>query len=184
MLGPRQPDLEELVKGPPAERAFDPDGTPTKAAQGFARGKGVDVNALETREENGGKYVFAVVKQKGRPAHEVLAEALPGLVAGISFKKSMRWNSSGVAFSRPIRWFVSLLGETVIPFEYAGVLAGNLTRGLRPYDSPEIKVPSAGAYFEVIREAVAIGKRVKDGIYEKAMQTSFATLQALQPRAA
>jgi glycyl-tRNA synthetase len=152
-LGPRQPDLEELVKGPPAERAFDPDGNPTKAAEGFARGKGVDVNALETREENGGKYVFAVVKQKGRPAPEVLAEALPGLVAGISFKKSMRWNSSGVAFSRPIRWFVSLLGETLIPFAYAGVMAGKLTRGLRPYDSPEIKVPSAGAYFEVIREA-------------------------------
>jgi glycyl-tRNA synthetase len=152
-LSPSQPDLEELVKGPPAERAFDADGNPTKAAEGFARGKGVDVSALETREIDGGNYVVAVVKSKGRPAPEVLAEALPGLVAGISFTKSMRWNSSGVAFSRPIRWFVSLLGETVIPFEYAGVTASNVTRGLRPYDSPEIAVPSADKYFDVILEA-------------------------------
>jgi len=152
-LSPNQPDLEELVKGPPAERAFDADGVPTKAAQGFARGKGVDVSALETREIDGGNYVVAVVKQTGRPAPKVLAETLPELVAGINFKKSMRWNESGVAFSRPIRWFVSLLGETVIPFEYAGVIAGNVTRGLRPYDSPEIKIPSADKYFDVIKNA-------------------------------
>ncbi len=110
-------------------------------------------SALETREIDGGNYVVAVVKQTGRPAPEVLAEALPGLVAGINFTKSMRWNDSGVAFSRPIRWFVALLGESVIPFEYAGVIAGNVTRGLRPYDSPEITVPSADKYFDVIREA-------------------------------
>jgi len=152
-LSPGQPDLEESVKGPPADKAFDPSGVALPAAIGFAKKNGLDTKDLEIREENGGKYVFAVVKQKGRPAPEVLAEALPGLVAGISFKKSMRWNSSGVAFSRPIRWFVCLLGGNVIPFEYAGVVAGNLTRGLRPYDSPEIEVPSAEAYFDVIREA-------------------------------
>jgi len=65
----------------------------------------------------------------------------------------MKWNESGVAFSRPIRWFVALLGDQIIPFEYAGVLSGNVTRGLRPYDSPEIKIPSADKYFDVIRSA-------------------------------
>jgi glycyl-tRNA synthetase len=65
----------------------------------------------------------------------------------------MRWNESGVAFSRPIRWVVALLGSTVIPFEYAGVAAGNVTRGLRPHDSPEIPVSSADRYFDVIRES-------------------------------
>ena len=83
----------------------------------------------------------------------MLAEALPKLVEGIKFEKSMRWNQSGVAFSRPIRWFMALLGKTVIPFEYAGIVSGNTTRGLRPYDSPEIAVPSAERYFDVIREA-------------------------------
>jgi glycyl-tRNA synthetase len=113
----------------------------------------VDVKDLLVREEGGGKYVFAVVKQKGRPAPEVLAEALPKLIAEIKFEKSMRWNDSGVSFSRPIRWLVALFGETVIPFEYAGVTSGSVTRGLRPYDSPEIQIPSADKYLDIMREA-------------------------------
>jgi len=148
-----QADLERAIKGPPADKAFDKDGRPTQAAQGFAKKNGVDPSALEVREENGGRYVFAVVKQKGRPTPEVLAEALPKLVESIKFEKPMRWNDSGVAFSRPIRWYVALLGDQVIPFEYAGVTSGSVTRGLRPYDSPEIKILSADKYFEVIREA-------------------------------
>jgi glycyl-tRNA synthetase len=152
-LSPGQPDREDLVKGPPADKAFDPSGVALPAAIGFAKKNGVGTKDLVIREENGGKYVFAVVKSKGRPAPEVLAEALPGLVGGINFNKSMRWNESGVAFSRPIRWFVALLGESVIPFEYAGVASGNVTRGLRPYDSPEIDISSADKYFDLIRGA-------------------------------
>ena len=152
-LAPNQPDREELVKGPPADKAFDKDGIALPAAMGFAKKNGVDTKALEVREEGGGKYVFAVVKQKGHPTPEVLAEALPKLVESIKFEKSMRWNESGVFFSRPIRWYVALLGDMVIPFEYAGVVCGNVSRGLRPYDSPEIKIPSADKYFDLIRES-------------------------------
>src|SRR5258706_7752742 len=152
-LSPEQPDREELVKGPPAGRAFDKDGIATPAGMGFAKSKGLAVKDLEVREIDGGKYVVAIVRQKGRPAPEVLAEALPAFVAGIKFEKSMKWNQSGVAFSRPIRWFVALLGSSVIPFEYAGVVAGNVSRGLRPYDSPDITIASADKYFDVIRKA-------------------------------
>jgi len=151
-LAPSQPDREELVKGPPAERAFAPGGVPTAAAIGFAKGKGLKPKDLEVREMDGGKYVFAAIKQTGRPAPEVLAEALLGLVVGIKFDKSMHWNESNVAFSRPIRWLVALLGETVIPFEYAGLTAGRTTHGLRPYGSPEIEIPSVVKYFEVIKK--------------------------------
>ncbi len=152
-LSPNQPDREDLVKGPPADKAFDKDGNATPAAQGFAKKNGVDVKDLIVREENGGKYVFAAVKQKGRPAPEVLAEALPKLIAEIKFEKTMRWNESGVAFSRPIRWLVAMFGDVVIPFEYAGVTSGNVTRGLRPYDSPEIVISSAEKYADLLREA-------------------------------
>ena len=152
-LSPNQPDREDLVKGPPADKAFDKDGVALPAGMGFAKKNNVNTKDLEVREEGGGKYVFAVVKQKGRPTPEVLAEALPKLVESIKFEKSMRWNESGAAFSRPIRWFVALLGDLVIPFEYAGVISGNVSRGLRPYDSPEIKIPSAEKYFDVIRDA-------------------------------
>ena len=71
----------------------------------------------------------AVVREAGRSAVEVLAEKLPELIKGIKFGKAMRWNSTGIAFSRPIRWITALLGDTVVPFEYAGVGAGNVTRG-------------------------------------------------------
>jgi glycyl-tRNA synthetase len=155
-LAPNQPDREDLVKGPPADKAFVgqvSDLSYTAAAQGFAKKNGIKVEDLEIREQDGGKYVFALVKQKGRPAPEVLAEALPKLVESIKFEKSMRWNDSGVAFSRPIRWYVALLGDMVIPFEYAGVTSGNISRGLRPYGSPDITIPSADKYFEIIREA-------------------------------
>ena len=152
-LSPNQPDREDLVKGPPADKAFDKDGIALPAGMGFAKKNNVDTKSLEIREEGSNKYVFAVVKQKGRPTPEVLAEALPKLVESIKFEKSMRWNDSGVTFSRPIRWYVALLGEVVIPFEYAGVVSGNISRGLRPYDSPEIKIPSADKYFDLIREA-------------------------------
>jgi glycyl-tRNA synthetase len=152
-LAPGQPDREDLVKGPPADRAFDPAGMATPAAMGFAKKNGIDVADLQVKEIDGGKYVTALVSSKGRPTPEVLAEALPGLVASISFVKTMRWNESGAAFSRPIRWLVALLGEQVIPFEYAGVVAGNKSRGLRPYDSPELVISSSNHYFSVIREA-------------------------------
>ena len=160
-LAPNQPDREELVKGPPADKAIvdyaseasqasSPVYTP--AAIGFAKKNGVNVNDLQVREQNSGKYVFAVVKQAGRPTVEVLAESLSGLIACIKFDKSMRWNESNVAFSRPIRWLVALLGEAVIPFEYAGLRSGRVTRGLRPYGSPELEIPSAGKYFDIARK--------------------------------
>ncbi|MFN8380441.1 MAG: glycine--tRNA ligase subunit beta [Anaerolineales bacterium] len=152
-LSPNQPDREDLVKGPPADKAFDKDGKPTQAALGFAKKNNLDPATLEAREIDGGKYVAAVVKQKGRPTPEVLVDALPKLVESIKFEKSMRWNDSGIAFSRPIRWYVALLGDMVIPFEYAGVTSGNISRGLRPYGSPNITIPSADKYFDVIREA-------------------------------
>ncbi len=151
-VAPRQPDREQLEKGPPASRAFEDDGKPTRAAEGFARGKGVAVEDLRVEEIEGGEYVVALVKTVGRPAAEVLAEALPQVIEGLSFGKSMRWNASGVAFSRPIRWLVALLGEGVIPFEYAGVISGNVTRGARQYGSSEQPLVDPAGYFDFMAQ--------------------------------
>jgi glycyl-tRNA synthetase len=143
---PRQVDEEFIAKGPPADRAFDADGKPTRAALGFARGKGVDVADLLIQELVGGRYVTAVVRNPGRDAAEVLAQALPSFIGDLRFDKSMRWTDTAVAFSRPIRWIVALFGETVIPFAYAGVVSGNVTKGLRPQGSLEIGLTDAAAY--------------------------------------
>lgn len=151
-VAPRQTDEEFVAKGPPAGRAFDADGNPTKAAQGFARGKGVDVADLKVEEIDGGEYVTALVHNAGRPATEVLAEALSDFVANIKVGKSMRWNETGILFSRPIRWTVALFGDVVIPFEFAGVASGNVTRGLRPYGSPDITIDGVASYLASMAE--------------------------------
>ncbi|HQN04287.1 MAG TPA: glycine--tRNA ligase subunit alpha, partial [Anaerolineaceae bacterium] len=126
-LAASQPDLQVIVKGPPAARAFDSDGNPTPAAVGFARSKGLDVSALSVQEIDGGKYVAAEVNEKGKPAVHALAEVLAEWVSAIKFDKTMRWNASGTAFSRPIRWLLALFGEQVVPFSYAGLASGRVT---------------------------------------------------------
>ena len=150
-LAPIQPDRETVVKGPPANRAFDAQGQPTKAAEGFARGKGVTVTDLEVREIEGGQYVVAVIQETGRPSAQVLAEALPGWIASLKFDKAMRWNTSNTAFSRPIRWLLALFGGQVVPFEYAGLIAGNRTRGLRFLQPEEMEVNDPQAYFDYLK---------------------------------
>ena len=150
-LAPRQLDQEQLVKGPPAERAYSPEGKPTQAAIGFAKSKGVSVKDLEIREMDGGRYVVAVLRQAGRPTWQVMSEALPTLIAALRFDKSMRWNSVDVYFSRPIRWLLALHGDQVLPFEYARVHSGKKTRGLRFHQSEEIEVNHPSEYFNAMR---------------------------------
>ena len=150
-VSPRQPDDEFVAKGPPAVAAFR-DGKPTKAAEGFARSKGLDVSELRVEEIDGGEYVVAEVKVEGKPATHVLQEAFPQLIASLKFDKTMRWNATGISFSRPIRWIVALYNDIVIPFEYAGVIAGNTTRGLRPYGSPEFTVSDPDSYIGIMAD--------------------------------
>jgi glycyl-tRNA synthetase len=157
-LAPHQEDLEEIVRGPSAKIAFDAEGQPTRAAHGFARSKGVDVSDLEVHDLDGGQYIVARVRTEGRPTPEVLAGSLPELIRTIPFGRSMRWLASAqvgedvakTTYSRPIRWLVSLWGETVVPFEYAGLISGRTSRGLRPEGSPEIEVESATSYLELM----------------------------------
>ena len=151
-LAPRQADVEQVVKGPPAKIAFR-DGQPTRAAEGFAHKLGVRVSDLRVQAMDGGEYVVAPKVERGRPTGEVLAEQLPNLIAGIHFNKSMRWNKSGVSFSRPIRWLVALLGDRVVSFEYAGLTSGRVTRGLRPMGSPEIEIQQAENYLRLMAES-------------------------------
>lgn len=149
-LAPRQTDLETEAKGPPADRAYDADGNPTRAAIGFARGKGVDVSELRVVEDGKKRYIVALVRDEGQPTVAVLAKALPDLVAGLKFEKSMRWNHTNIAYSRPLRNLVALLGEAIVPFEYAGVYSGRVSRGLLPYGAPDIKIGDAANYTQLM----------------------------------
>ena len=175
-LAAMQEDLEQLVKGPPAERAYAPSGAPTKAAEGFARSKGVSVEELQVREIDGGRYVVAVVRQAGRPANEVLAQALPGLIGGLRFEKSMRWNSSNVAFSRPIRWLLAILGENescqVVSFNYSSLQSGATTRGLRFCQPAEIVITSPQQYFAFLAgQGILLDPDERKAVIQKQVQT-------------
>ncbi len=153
-LPPRQQPVEKIVRGPSMRHAYDARGTPTRAAQGFARGQGVGVSDLERREMEGGEYVVAMVREEGRPLPEVLAEIVPAILDGLRFERSMRWLPGGdsVAFSRPIRWLLSLLGSARLPFEYAGLTAGRETRALRAAYTQPLVVPEASAYAALLAQ--------------------------------
>ena len=145
-----QRPLDELLKGPGAKVAFDASGNPTQAAIGFAKRSGVDVKDLIVKEEGGASYVYVRKQEAGKPAAEILAQALPNVISKINFEKTMRWNATNIAFARPLQWFVALLGDQVIPFEYAGVTSGNTSIGPRGEGSPEIKIDHANNYQSLI----------------------------------
>ena len=151
-LAHQQEDLEQIVKGPPKERAYDQAGNPTKAAEGFAASKGASVEELEIREIDGGMYVVALEKKRGLPAHQVLSGFLPELIASIRFGQSMRWNDPILAFSRPIRWLLALHGESWLPFSYAGLDAKPYTRGLRFLGDGDLEVKSPADYFKTLEK--------------------------------
>ena len=151
-VSPHQPDEEKVIKGPPAEFAFDASGQPTKAALGFAKGQGVAVEQLQRRDMEGKTYVVAVKQVQGRPAAEVLGEAVARLIGTLKFGKVMRWNDSGATFSRAIRWIVALLGDQVVPVRHAGLVSGRTTRGLRQLNSPEITIASADTYLQTMAD--------------------------------
>lgn len=151
-VAPAQRTEVKEVSGPPVDRAYDADGNPTKAAEGFARSQGVAVEDLQKREIRGGHYVVAEVTEEGRPTVEVLSDTLPELIAAIKFPKSMRWNESTVTFSRPIRWMLALFGDTNIRFEYADVVSRNRSFGLRPMGSPAFLVSTPDTYFKETKE--------------------------------
>ena len=181
-LASRQRPVEELVKGPPTRVAFDSMGEPTKAAEGFARKFGLGAKDLEVREIDGGEYVTVVNSQEGLPTLEVLPELLPELIASLRFGKSMRWNESGVAFSRPVRWLVALLGDAVIPFQYAGLTSGRSSRSSRPQDSAAFEVDRADDYLDLLAEReIAIDRETRRATIAKQAEKLAASMGGAVP---
>lgn len=146
----------EEFRGPKAQIAFDEAGAPTKAAIGFARGKGLDASALERREEDGAEYVFATVETPAAQVADLLPEVLAGVIESIYWPKSMRWGTMRQLFSRPVRWICALLGEEVVPVRFADVEAGRTTRGHRFLSSGPHEVPSADVLLDVVRGAFVV----------------------------
>lgn len=143
-----QPDAEVTATGPSVKAAYAADGTPTKAAEGFARGQGVAVTDLQTISTDKGEYLFVSKQVTGRPTHELLTELLPALIAAIPFKKSMRWGTQDERFARPIHWIVALFDETVIPFSFGAIESGKVSRGHRFMANVPFPVKDYASYLD------------------------------------
>ncbi|CAI0446273.1 unnamed protein product [Linum tenue] len=151
-LSTKQSEREIEVRGPPVSKAFDGQGKPTKAAEGFCRRYNVSLDSLFRKVDGKTEYVHIHVKEAARLTSEILSEELPGIISKLSFPKSMRWNSQ-VMFSRPVRWIMALHGDILVPFTFAGVLSGKLSYGLRNTASAIIQVLSAESYASALMTA-------------------------------
>lgn len=143
--------LTETFRGPAAKIAFDEQGNPTKAALGFARGKGVDASALERRDEGGVEYVYAVKSTPSVEVDTLLPAILQTLITSIYWPRSQRWASRHEHFSRPVRWLLAMHGQRIVPVEFAGLSAGNLTHGHRFLAPGPWEVSSADELIDVLR---------------------------------
>jgi len=155
-LAEEQASVTHEVKGPPKSAAFAADGTPQPPAIGFAKSQGVEPADLTVKSVESGEYVFAVKKEAGRPAADLLPALLADLGESISFQKSMRWDAGEFRFVRPIRWLLCLFGDRVIPFELAGLMAGRATFGHRLLSPGRLEAAGVDDYFEKLESSMVV----------------------------
>ena len=151
-LAERQPNVSSENRGPSVQIAFDADGNPTKAAQGFARGQKVDAKDLVVKDG----YVYAMVHEEGKAAAELLQAVLPELICGLSFPNNMRWADLEFKFIRPLRWIVALYDKEIIPFEVAEVKSGRVSRGHRFLSEGDFAIADADSYEKACEEQFII----------------------------
>src|SRR5713226_2978521 len=167
-----QPDVTEQVSGPSVNAAFK-EGQPTPAAHAFARKVGVEVSQLERASTPKGEYLSAKITKRGRAAAEILAEFLPKEIASIYWPKNMYWRKPSERFVRPVRWLVAMLDSEVIPLQFDGVKAGNMSRGHRILSDGAVRIPGAGpAYVDALRLAKVLSRSEREQQIRKALDAA------------
>ncbi|MFW5798648.1 MAG: glycine--tRNA ligase subunit beta [Planctomycetota bacterium] len=173
-LPERQPDTVDVRRGPAVKAAYDAQGNPTKALQGFSRGAGIDPSEVETVDTPKGQYVQARIEVPGRSMMELLEELLPQVIAKVPFPKSMHWVGTGTTFARPVRNLLALLGTEVVPVGFAGVESGRTTPGHPFLSQGVVELAEADyrayvdglkekhVYIELDRRRQVIAERIRD----------------------
>ena len=151
-IADREPDRTVTVKGPKVSAAFDAEGNPTRAVEGFARKQGVDIAALDRITEKGNEHVAAQRTEVGRSVTEVLVPLLASTVSNLRSAKNMSWNAEGLSFARPIRWLVALLDSAVLPVTVANLNAGRSTQLHRASRPSVLEIPHADGYLDLLVE--------------------------------
>ena len=151
-VAPKQGAAEDRVVGPPVKVAIAPDGSFTKAAEGFAKSQGVSVDRLMRIETERGEYLAAVRREEGKTSISALRERVPRWIEGLRSPKTMRWNADAAPFARPIRWILCLYGKSAVKVRAAGLAAGRRTR-LSPLSEASISVESPARYFALMKRS-------------------------------
>jgi len=155
-----QPDQDQERRGPAVKAAFDSEGKPTGAAQGFARSVGKDVSELEIQETDKGQWLFARTHQAGKPLSELIYPILEQAVKQLPVPKPMRWADHDFSFVRPVHWLVVMHGEKVIKGALLGQQAANFTRGHRVHSPGPHELPNASDYADILQKAYVIADPV------------------------
>ena len=152
----RQPDQDVELLGPAVKAAFDGEGNPNGAAQGFARKAGVDVAELQQVDTPKGTRLAHISKVEGKPTAELLPEVVTKALAELPIPKRMRWGASRAEFVRPLHWILMLHGEEVVDAEIMGLKTGNQTRGHRFHANTSIQINSAAEYVEILQNEAKV----------------------------
>ncbi len=173
-LANAQADREIDLKGPPSNRAYDEAGNLTQVGLGFAKSNGLEPSDLKVHTEGNKSYLVAKKLEHGKNAAQLISEAIPKWINGLRFRKTMRWDRSGAAFSRPVRWLLCLHGDVVIPAVWGHLHTADKSRAPRPLDSEVEQVGKASDYdkllesWGVILERAARKARVLQVVTEMA----------------
>lgn len=175
-------EKNETFKGPKVKIAYDEEGNPTKAALGFARGKGVNAEDLVVKEVDGEEYIFAQTHTPSVDVQGLLPDVLKSIILGITWPKSQRWGTVKEHFSRPIRWLVALFGNDVIDFSFAGLTAGRNTYGHRFLAPGPFEVASADGLLEQVRKSYVVPSEdareaiIREGVKKVEEQTGYTSV--------
>ncbi|WP_320667601.1 glycine--tRNA ligase subunit beta [Prochlorococcus sp. MIT 1307] len=175
-------DFESEYKGPPANKAFL-NGSPTKAAIGFAKKFDLDPSALEVRETSKGSFVFAKVCESGADAKELLGELIPGWIGNLQGRRFMRWGLGEQRFSRPVRWLVAFLDESLIKVCLKGtdpeVVSGRQSKGHRLHQD-DVVISSAKEYQSILsKSGVQIDRDKRQGLIQQLIINASKELNAV-----
>ena len=149
-LAAQQPDRMEERRGPAVDRAFDAEGKPTRAAEGFARSLGLEVGQLDRLQNDDGEWLYVERTVPGQNLADVLPDILGTALRQLPTPRTMRWADHDFRFLRPVHWLVLLHGNKTIPCELLGVESGRTTRGHRVHATGPIELPDAAAYEQAL----------------------------------
>ncbi|MEO1348643.1 MAG: glycine--tRNA ligase subunit beta [Cyanobacteria bacterium J06635_15] len=180
-LPERQSDREEDVKGPPAKAAFK-DGKPTKAAEGFAKSRGVNLDALEIRDTDKGPFVFVQQKIPGQATTEILQALIPQWIFGLEGKRFMRWGDGDLRFPRPIRWLVTLLDDALIDITLENgsetCTSDRVSQGHRVLHPAPITLVQAQTYQDALKAAaVMVDPNERRSLIQQQVAAAAATIK-------